>query len=217
MNKNDYSSARRAMVEHQVETSGVTDRRLLSVLNRVPRELSVPPERRDLAYSDAPHPLGHGRFLPAPATFARLVQLAAVTGGDRVLDYAPGSGYSTAVLAGMAREVVGLEPDAALAETARITLDQLHLGNASMLTGDMHAPDLNTFDVIVVEGALDQVPEALLERLAPSGRLVCLLRRGPTGIATEYVRAPEGFASRAWFNATLPPLATGPAPEIFVF
>ena len=94
------------MVDNQIETSAVTDQRLLSVLRRVPRELFVPAARRALAYTDAPHPLGNGRTLPAPAVFARLVQLAGILETDRVLDHGAGNGYSTAVLAGLAREVL---------------------------------------------------------------------------------------------------------------
>ena len=121
----DYSAARKAMVDNQVNTSSVTDGRLLAVLSRIPREIFVPADRQALAYSDAQHVLGDGRFLPAPATFARLIQLAEITPEDRILDYWPGSGYSAAVLAALGRDVVVVEPVPTLAETCRSRLGDL--------------------------------------------------------------------------------------------
>lgn len=213
----DYASARRAMVENQVETSSVTDQRLLKVLRQVPREQFVPPARRALAYSDSPHPLGKGRILPAPAVFARLVQLAAVAETDRVLDYGCGNGYSTAVLAGLARQVIAFDPDAAMADAASTILTGLAIDNARITTGEYSARDFNTFDVIMVEGAVDAVPDALIRSLAPGGRLVCLVRQGPTGVATLLTNTPQGVVTRSSFNATLPLLDPAPVPEVFEF
>lgn len=214
MHTPDYTSARKAMVDNQVATSSVTDPRLLSAMRRVPRELFLSPDRRALAYIDAHHPLGQGRFLAAPAVFARLVQLAAVSETDRVLDYWPSSGYSTAILAGLAREVIGLEPDHSLAAEARAHLAALGVSNA-MIQADL-APG-EVFDVILVEGAVAQVPADLLPRLAPGGRLVCLVRQGPVGVATVSVRAVTGIVTKTWFNATLPAIDLQPSPERFVF
>lgn len=209
----DYAFARRAMVDQQIATSAVTSPRLLSALRRVPRELFVPIERRPLAYSDAHHPLGNGRFLPAPATFARLVQLADITDRDRVLDYWSATGYSTAVLAAIAQHVEAFEPDGALAEACRRNAVSLGLSNVSVSTEVTAGP----FDAIVVEGAVDRVPEALLSGLAMNGRLVCLIRNGPTAVATRIVRTETGLVTKSCFNATLPVLPAAPEPENFVF
>ncbi|MHA6299010.1 protein-L-isoaspartate O-methyltransferase family protein [Devosia sp. CAU 1758] len=200
-----------------MHTSSVTDPALLAVFRTVPRELFVPADRRELAYSDAAHPLGKGRFLPAPAVFGRLVQLAEIADTDRVLECAPGSGYSIAILAGLAREVLGLESDADMAALAQSNLAALAISNATIVNADFRTRDLNTFDVIIIEGAVDQVPPELLEILSVGGRLVCLVRRGPVGVATVHIRKPEGVVTHTSFNATLPPLTLAPAPEIFVF
>lgn len=213
----DHSSARRAMVENQIQTSAVTDVRVLKAFHRVPRERFVPDSRNALAYSDAHHPLGNGRILPAPAVFARLVQLAEIKATDRVLDYGAASGYSTAIIADIAREVVGLERDPDLATRAQTTLMELGVANAAIVAESDLAPNLNTFDAIVVEGAVNEVAKNLLEKLAMGGRLVCLLRRGPTGIATVYTRMSDGVVSTSSFNATLPPMDLAPTPETFVF
>nr|WP_269467904.1 rRNA adenine N-6-methyltransferase family protein [Devosia ureilytica] len=205
------------MVENQIQTSSVTDVRLLKAFHGVPRECFVPEGRRELAYSDAHHPLGNGRILPAPSVFARLVQLADIRDTDHVLDVGAASGYSTAIIAAIARKVVGWEPDAALAAAALSTLAELGIANATMVAGDGLAANFNGFDAIIVEGAVKQVPNDLLGRLALGGRLVCLLRQGPTGVATVYTRAPEGVVSKSSFNATLPLMELAPTPEIFVF
>ena len=212
----DYTSARKAMVDTQVATSSVTDARLLSVLRRIPRELFVPADRRALAYSDAHHPLGQGRFLPSPAVFARLVQLADISPSHRVLDYWPATGYSTAILAGLAREVVAIEPDPVMAEAARSNLAGLGVTNATVVDGE-HLPKTEKFDVVLIEGAVAHVPEDLLDRLLPGGRLVCLLRQGPVGIATAHERIGSGIVVKTWFNASLPAIDLGPRPETFVF
>ena len=205
------------MVDNQIETSAVTDQRLLSVLRRVPRELFVPAARRALAYTDAPHPLGNRRILPAPAVFARLVQLAGIRETDRVLDHGAGNGYSTAVLAGLAREVVALDSDPAMTQAARTTLRDLGIANVEIRAGDISAQHFNTFDAIIIEGAVDEVPDALIRLLAPDGRLVCIVRQGPTGIASLSTRTSTGVVTRSSFNATLPLLEQAAAPEVFVF
>ena len=213
----DFQSARKAMVDHQVATSGVTDPRLLSAFRRMPREIFVPADRRTLAYTDAHHPLGRHRFVTAPATLARLLQLADVSPGHRVLDCWPGTGYSTAILASLAKEVVALEPDATLAEAARANLAALGITNATVVAGDRPPPDLNDFNTILIEGAVESLPESFVELLAPGGRLICLMRKGPVGTATVLERGSEGVLARTHFNASLPTIDAGRRPEDFVF
>ncbi len=106
----DFAHARKAMVDNQLRTSNVTDRRLLAVMGEVPRERFVPAVRQPLAYIDEPHPLhgAPGRYLGSPAPFAKLVQLAAIVHTDHVLDLGCGNGYSAAVLGKLAGTVVAL-------------------------------------------------------------------------------------------------------------
>lgn len=213
----DYSAARKAMVDHQVETSSVNDPALLSAMRRIPRELFLAPERRPLAYSDAHHPIANGRFLSAPAVFARLVQLAAIEPTDRVLDFCPGTGYSTAILSALAAQVMAFEPDQALNRSARQTLSGLDLANVTVLPSDTPETNLAVFDVIVIETAVFDIPDLLLDRLAVNGRLVALVRQGPIGVATLCTRTPDGVTRFAAFNATLPLGAQEQPTENFVF
>lgn len=216
----DYERARRFMVDNQLRTGHVTDRRILAEMGRLPRELFVPESRRALAYIDDVQPLGaagSARFMPAPATFAKLLQLAEITPADRVLDLGAGAGYSTAVIAGLCQAVTGIEEDAALAATATQNLANLGLPNATVIAGTASALSGQRYDVIMVEGAVDAVPQTLFELLDEGGRLVALVRQGGVAIANIFVKTGGKVAARAEFNATLPPLYAGPRPVEFVF
>lgn len=218
----DFTQARKAMVDSQLRTSGITDRRLLNAMERIPREQFVPEARRSLAYIDAEHMLVEardGRALPAPAPFARLVQLAAVGAGDRVLDVGCGLGYSTAVLAALAAEVVGVEETSVLAELARRNLESLGASNAQVVEAPLMAgaPKWGPYDVIVLEGEVVSVPEALQAQLAEGGRLVAVLRGAGVGVAHRFVRAGDDVASRAEFDASMPPLTLSAPNQQFVF
>lgn len=206
----DYERARQTMVDNQLRTSAITDRRLLTVMGEVPRECFVPPAREVLAYTDASHPLGGARQLGAPAPFAKLVQLAEIEHTDHVLDVGCGTGYSTAVLARLAATVVGVESEAGLAASARRTLAEIGAANVSIVDGDLStaAKSKGPYDVIVIEGTVTEVPDAYFDQLKPEGRLVALVAEGGrVAVAHLYAKSGKGIASRADFDARLPPLS----------
>lgn len=216
----DFERARTQMVESQLRSGGVTNPAILARMRTVPREDFVPAIRRELAYIDDIHWLGDkasGRFMAAPATLARLLALAEITETDAVLDVGAATGYSTAVLAGIAASVTGLEADAALAASARDNLVALGAANASIVHGDIGHIGKARFDVIVVEGALDAVPDAFIGALAEGGRLVTLMRNGAVGLAHLFVRSGKEVTARAAFNAVLPPLFAERPDREFVF
>ncbi|WP_375452048.1 protein-L-isoaspartate O-methyltransferase [uncultured Devosia sp.] len=215
----DYERARKMMVDNQLRTHQVTERRLLNAMGRMPRELFVTDARKPLAYIDEAQPLGvagSSRFMAPPALFARLVQLAEVQAGDDVLDIGAGTGYSVAVLATLGASVLGLEDDAALVALANGNLATLGVSNATVMQGSI-GDVTGLYDVIVIEGALHHVPPALLTRLREGGRLVAMIRTGAVAVANVYVKSGTGVTARAEFDASLPPLLGARPVEQFVF
>jgi protein-L-isoaspartate(D-aspartate) O-methyltransferase len=214
----DFARARKLMVDNQLRTSGITDRRLLVAMGEVPREKFVPEVRQGLAYIDEALAVGGGRKLAAPAPFAKIVQLAAIEHDEKVLELGCGTGYSAAVLGRLAAEVVAVEDQPALAAKARATLGELGVDNVTVVEGVLvtagraHGP----YDVIVLEGAVSAVPDGLLDQLKPDGRLVALIAGRGKAVAHLFAKSGKGIAASAAFDASLPPLMA-PTDPAFVF
>ena len=176
---------RDTMVDTQLRPNEVTDGRLLEAMRSVPRELFVPAALRGLAYMDESIEVfpsidgAPARYLLAPMVLARLVQLAAVEPEDNVLDVGCATGYSTAVLASLARNVTGLEPEPELAKAARRTLRDLGIDNAEIVKGALNDghKKRGPYDAIVLNGSVPEPPQTLLDQLKEGGRLVCRHRR----------------------------------------
>jgi protein-L-isoaspartate(D-aspartate) O-methyltransferase len=217
----DSKQQRINMVESQVRPSDVTDRRIIRAMLEIPREMFVPSELGALAYMDAgvavtPRADGQApRMLLAPRTFAKLVQLADIDARDNVLDVGCATGYSTAVLARLARSVAAVEADAALAARASENLRRLQIDNAVVVHGALEAgaPPHGPFDAILLEGAVAKVPESLLAQLEEGGRLVAILADGVLGRAQVWRRTGNTFDARPAFDAgaeILPGMARKP-------
>ena len=205
----DYATQRFNMVETQVRTNDVTDPRIAAAMGAVAREKFVPAARRATAYADVPVEVAQGRYLPDPRTFGKLLQLAALKATDHVLDVACGTGYSSVVLGKLVKSVIALEQDADLVRIASDMVPASGASNVTVVQGGLtegvkaKAP----YDAILINGAVEAVPEQLLAQLAEGGRLVTVLSGGPQGRAHIYVREKGGVGSRADFDATIPVLA----------
>jgi protein-L-isoaspartate(D-aspartate) O-methyltransferase len=215
----DFAQARRMMVDGQIRTSDVTDLRVLAAFDEVPRERFVPPHRQALAYLDLDVPLegaGGARRLLKPMVLAKLIQAADVRAGDRVLDVACGTGYSSAILARLAAAVIALEEDAALADAAVATLAA---DNVKVVGGPLSAgwPRAAPYDVILLNGSAEIVPQALLDQLADGGRLVGVVGRAPIGKGTVYRRSGAHVSAHPEFDAVAPLLPGFAKPPAFVF
>jgi protein-L-isoaspartate(D-aspartate) O-methyltransferase len=214
----DFAAARVKMVDNQIRTTDVTDIEILRAFLNVPRELFVPAERRELAYIGAELPLGGGRTMMEASPLAKLLQLVEVRAGDRALDVAGGTGYAAAVLSRLGAAVTMVESDETLAETARAALAEAGAA-AEVVTGPLNeghgagAP----YDIILIEGAVDEVPQALMDQLADRGRLVTVVGHGNAGMARLFVKDGDIVSDRFAFNCSLRPLAGFQKSPSFVF
>jgi protein-L-isoaspartate(D-aspartate) O-methyltransferase len=216
----NLAAARALMVEAQVRTNDVTDLRIIEAMSRLPRERFVPADKRHLAYSDAFVPLSADRSMLDPRGFAKLAQLAEMTEQDRVLDVACGMGYSAAVFATMAREVIGLEEDADLNAEAGRAMREFGAGRSKIVAGALsegHAAAA-PYDLIFIDGgAVQQIPTVLVDQLRDGGRLVAIFRDGPVGKAHFCVRRGGALSHRVAFDATVPVLKRFERSRSFVF
>ncbi len=215
----DFELARRNMVDNQIRTNRVTDPLVISALRSIPRELFVPAPMKGVAYIDDDIEVEAGRFLLEPMVLARMLQLAGVRQTDVVLDVGCASGYSSAVLGKMATSVVALEESPALVGWAAETLLGLGINNVAVVEGApaRGLPDQGPYDVIVVNGAVEWIPEALREQLNEGGRMVAVVRDGGIGRVTLVTRQGGAFGHRVAFEAgvaSLPGFSREPA---FVF
>jgi protein-L-isoaspartate(D-aspartate) O-methyltransferase len=168
------------MVERQLRHRGIGDERVLEAMAEVPRERFVPRTERHRAYRDGALPIGSGQTISQPWIVAAMAQALELEGDERVLEVGAGSGYSAAVLSLLCRELVTIERHVALADQAKALLRELGRDNVEVRAGDgtLGAPDRAPFDGISVTAtADDEPPRALLDQLAPRGRLVCPVRR----------------------------------------
>ena len=165
-------------IDRQLRRRGIEDERVLEAMARVPRELFVPPEARGLAYDDAALQLPFGQTISQPFVLAVLLQALALGGGERVLDVGTGSGYQAALLRELAAEVVSVERIPELAAQARVNLAEAGFVDVDVRVGDgsLGAPDRAPFDAIAVAAAAPGIPRALVDQLAPGGRLVLPVR-----------------------------------------
>jgi protein-L-isoaspartate(D-aspartate) O-methyltransferase len=184
------------MVQRQLRDRDIVDERVLAAMERVPRELFVPPELRDRAYEDAALPIGGGQTISQPYMVARICEALALTGRERVLDVGTGSGYQAAVLAELAAEVDTIERIPELAQSARASLAaagyalvRVHVGD-----GTRGLPERAPFEAIAVAAAAPDLPRSLYGQLAPRGRLVVPVGERRVQRLEVVVRSPEGPA-----------------------
>jgi protein-L-isoaspartate(D-aspartate) O-methyltransferase len=208
----DYENARLAMVESQLRPEGVADPAVIDAMGSVPREKFVPDHVKPLAYVDRALPLGGGRFLSAPAALGSLLTQMMPEKGQRALVVGAGTGYSAAVLASMGLDVTAIESDADLARRAG------DLGvrtiEAPLETGD---PEGGSFDQILIDGAVEYIPDAIVAQLADGGRLgAALIDRGITRLIVGR-KAGGAFGYLSVGDAGVPVLPGFSRPKEFTF
>jgi protein-L-isoaspartate(D-aspartate) O-methyltransferase len=215
----DSAVARRMMVDGQIRAADVTRPDLIAAMLALPRERFVPPSLAAQAYVDGDLEIGAGRALLKPIVLAKLIQAANVRGGDHALDVGCAMGYSAAVLARLAGSVVALEADAGLAQEAKKALAAAGVANAVVETGALAEgyPAAAPYDVILLDGATEIVPETLGRQLKPDGRLACIFGRAPAAKAMIFRLSEGHLVGRPVFDAAAALLPGFVAPPAFVF
>lgn len=205
MSAADFTLARNLMVDGQLRPSKVNDRRILDAMRRIPREAYVPAQIAPMAYIDQDLPLGGGRVLLKPLVIARLLQLARPRAGETALIVGSGTGYGAAVLAACGVHVTALEENAglmALAESANKGAGDIAFVQGRLADG--HAASA-PYDLVVIEGAVSEIPEAIGRQVAAGGRLVTIiLAEGAAGYAALAEPSTGGLRAQAAFDANAP-------------
>ena len=215
----DSHDLRANMVAAQLRTNDVKDPRVLKAIMEVPRERFVPPDRVAEAYMEGPIDLGRGRVLNDPRSLGKLLQLAEILETDSILDVGCATGYSTAVLSKLGARVFGLEADLKLAEAAAANLKMVSAREARIVSGALPEglPAEAPFNVIFVNGAIEERPDGLFSQLANDGRLVAIVWEGAAGHGYLYVKHDGAISERSAFDAQLPVLPGFKKKTGFVF
>ncbi len=186
----DFDMARRNMVDNQLRTNKITDARLIAAMLAVPREKFVPDYLRGVAYVDEDVAIGADRWLMEPMVLARMLQAAEIGPNDVVLDIGAGTGYGAAVCSRLGATVVALESDPDMLAQSQRILSEFGADNVVAVEGALKQgyPQQAPYDVIVISGAVEEIPEGILRQLSPNGRLVA--------VVAERGRAPSARLAR---------------------
>lgn len=204
----DFQTRRTMMVDTQIRPSDVTKFPIISAMLSVPREAFVPEAMREAAYVGENVDLGAGRVVLEPRTFAKMLDVLDVQGDELVLDIGSAYGYSAAVIAHMAEAVVAVEENEEIAEEAQGILSENGADNVVLHQGALveGAAELGPFDVMIVQGAVAHMPDALLAQLKDGGRVVCLFAEGALGVVRVGYKIDGEITWRFAFNAGAPVL-----------
>ncbi len=204
----DFATRRRMMVDTQIRPSDVTKFPIIEAMLSVPRELYVPDEQREAAYMGENVPLGGDRVVLDPRVLAKMLDALDVQPDELVLDIGCGLGYSTAVLARMAEAVVAVEEDATMVADAQSILSEQGVDNAAVIEGSLAEGDAKhgPYDVIVLQGAVEHMPEALLQQVKEGGKIIAVFQEGALGICRVGYKIDGELSWRFAFNAGAPVL-----------
>ncbi|OAN72332.1 protein-L-isoaspartate O-methyltransferase [Sulfitobacter sp. EhC04] len=204
----DFATRRNMMVDTQVRPSDVTKFPIIEAMLTVPREDFVPSAQREAAYMGENLDLGQGRVLLEPRTLAKMLDALAITNGELVLDVGGAMGYSTAVIAHLAEAVVAVEEDEAMAHEAQEALMEAGADNAVVHVGPLveGAQQHGPYDVIILQGGIQQLPDPLVDQLKEDGRVAALFMTGELGEVRIGRKRGSDISWRMAFNAAAPVL-----------
>lgn len=210
--------ARAQMLGQQIRAWEVLDGRVLSVLERTPREQFMPPEYRDLAFADTEIPIGHGQYTMAPKLEGRLLQALRIEPIDRVLEIGCGSGYLTACLARLGQRVHSIDVFPDFVDAARVKMADHGIYNVELGVADaLKMSGAEQFDAIAITASMPELDGRFIERLRPEGRLFAIVGRAPAMEARLITMHANGHSSQeSLFETVIAPLISADRPEPFV-
>jgi len=202
----DFATRRTMMVDNQVRPSDVTKLPIIEAMLAIPRERFVPGSMVEAAYVGENLELGGGRVLLDPRTLAKMLDSLDIKANELVLDVAPGTGYSTAVIAHLAEAVVAIEPSDSLADEAETALEAVGTSNVAFERGaaEAGAAAHGPYDAMIIEGGIEELPQALADQLKDGGRVAALFLDGALGVVRLGVKHAGGVRWRDVFNASAP-------------
>ena len=214
----DFDAARRQMVDCQIRPNDVTDYDIIDAFSTVPRELFVPSSKKAIAYSDADVDLD-GRSLGQVTPLAKMLQVAEISNSDVVLCIGSGAGYGAAIVSRLANSVIAVESSEDLVSRSSETLVDLGYDNVAVVQAELEVgcPSEAPFDVILIEGAVSTLPQALLDQLRDEGRLVVVEGEGLSGQIRVYSRHGDDVSATGFSNVAVPRLPGFQKDEEFVF
>lgn len=205
----DFPKARVNMIDGQLSTSGVVNEQILESFSYVPREMFVPQKLRDVAYIDESLDIGQGRFLLSPIVYSKMVQAANPCGFDVVLDIGSAYGYSSAILSPLVTTVIALEHNKRQMDKAAKLWEQLGVNNIVLSEGELAngVPEQAPYSLIIINGAVSEVPKKIIDQIDVGGRLVAVVREDSSyvGCATLFIKSHNGDVScKKLFDANIP-------------
>lgn len=208
------------MVKQQLRTGNVLDNNILNLYQALPREYFVPREYKQFAYSDLQIPLGEGQTMLTPLEEATILQALKLSGNERVLEVGTGSGYFTALLAQCAKHVVSVDNRQSFTEQASRHLEQFHIENVTLYTGDAHRGwmDKAPYDVIVLTGAIDELSDIFKPQLMKGGKLFAIIGKDSAMKGTLFqLNQDDTWSSNVLFETHTSRLADTNETEAFTF
>lgn len=202
----DYASRRTMMVDTQIRPSDVTKFPIIDAMLNVPRENFVPNALREAAYVGENLDIGDGRTLLDPRTLAKMIDSLSIEPSHIILDIACGLGYSTAILARLGEFVVAVEDDSSRATDAQAVLSEQGVDNAAVMEGPLQAGSAKSgpYDVIILQGAVETLPDVLIEQLREGGRIAAVFAEGALGVVRIGYKIDGAISWRFAFNAGAP-------------
>ncbi len=217
-----FSEARKNMVDGQIHTAGVVNPLLLEAFETVPRELFVPEKLKYVAYTDISLDLGQGRYLLAPIAYSRMLEFVTPRADDVVLDIASGSGYSSVILSKLVNTVISLEINKRQKDKALRNMQSMDICNVVQVEGAINQgePEHAPYSLIVINGAVEYVPDVIFDQLAVNGRLITIIKNTDLSIgkATLFTKSDNGIiSSKILFDVAVPNLDEFEKEDVFAF